>query len=300
MSSLHKTGRKITYALLGCTRTEIRTYEATCDEPWGPTNLQMEQLAKDSKDHEKSAEIKGVLNERMHSPKELVPLHKTLILLEFLILHGNSIMRVYAQNHRNMLQKLALHNSGFRSQDKSELEESIRKIARHIYELATNDETYQNERSEAMRIYSRTHEEVHNNHKSHKSHHHHIHIHDDSPSFIYPFKEIPVPPKQFIEQQRDMKPAKSHEFVIRDDEDDEHVPNTHHQEQRKAPVFHPQYVPNAQAPVPKPQVVDDLIDLEEIPPSPYSQAHTNYDPKPFTFDFQNANGAFLQNAIAAE
>jgi hypothetical protein len=145
--------RTATYFVSGRTEAERKVLEATNDEKWGPTNTQMQDVARLTFNYQDSESIKKVIWERLGQPDDVQRCRKTLILLEYVIRTGHESFRDDTRSMRRLLDGLTRqrrHQSG----ELAAAESVVRKKAQDVIDLVSDDDLYRAERDKAAKLRS--------------------------------------------------------------------------------------------------------------------------------------------------
>ena len=129
--------RSTTYALSGRSENEKLVLEATNDEKWGPTNSQMQEIARITMNYSGCDEVKRVIWERL-SETEVRHLQKTLLLLEYLLRNGHPSFRSETKSMSGILQSLTYMNR-YTVGEEAALQEVVKRKAKDILAMV-NDE----------------------------------------------------------------------------------------------------------------------------------------------------------------
>ena len=143
--------RSTMYAISGRSETEKLVLEATNDDKWGPSNSQMEEISRLTFNYEDCENIKKVIWERLEQIDEVRTVQKTLLLLEYLLRNGHESFRSEANSMSRILQSLTSLNR-YQVGENAALEAVIRKKAKDILTLASDNEAYRMEREKASKI----------------------------------------------------------------------------------------------------------------------------------------------------
>lgn len=143
--------RQVTYAATGKTEAEKMVLEAINDDPWGPANSTMAAVARLTYNYNDNECLKRILWSQLSNGMETRKVQKSLLLLEYLLRHGNESVRGDARMMVNILQSLTYlqrHDSG----ELAALETVIRKKSSDIIQLINDDESYSMEREKARKL----------------------------------------------------------------------------------------------------------------------------------------------------
>eukprot|EP00210_Caulerpa_lentillifera_P007108 g6801.t1 len=133
---------------LNLTETEIRTEEATNNDPWGPHGSEMSKLAQDATDPEKYREIMGVIARRLNDTGEnWRHVYKALLLLEHLIKHGPIRVAKDTQANADLLRSL----QSFEFKDKTGRDQglNVRTRAKQVADLVADRDRLEDARDAA-------------------------------------------------------------------------------------------------------------------------------------------------------
>lgn len=133
---------------LNLTETELRTEEATNNDPWGPHGSEMSKLAEEALDHEKYREIMGIIARRLNDTGEnWRHVYKALLLLEHLIKHGPIRVARDTQANGDLLRSL----QSFEYKDKTGRDQglNVRNRAKELVALVSDGEKLEEARENA-------------------------------------------------------------------------------------------------------------------------------------------------------
>ncbi|KAH0785859.1 ENTH domain containing protein [Histomonas meleagridis] len=145
--------RSTQYILSGRTDNEKLVLEATNDEKWGPSNSQMQEIARLTFNYSACDEVKKVIWERLSDP-EIRHVQKTLILLEYLLRNGHTSFRSEAKSMSGILQSLS-YSQKYSVGEEAQLEAVVRKKSKDILTMANDNEIYEAERAKASKLKSK-------------------------------------------------------------------------------------------------------------------------------------------------
>lgn len=145
--------RSTSYALSGRTENEKLVLEATNDEKWGPTNSQMQEIARITMNYSGCDEVKRVIWERL-SETEVRHVQKALLLLEYLLRNGHTSFRSEARSMSGLLQSLT-YMSRYTVGEEAALQEVVKRKAKDILAMVNDEELYNMEREKAQKIKSK-------------------------------------------------------------------------------------------------------------------------------------------------
>lgn len=143
--------RQAGYFFTGKSDTEKLVYEATNDDPWGPANNQMAEIARLSMNWNELENIKKALWERMGDTDEVRHVQKSLLLLEYLLRNGSESIRNDSRMMLGQLQSLTSlqqHETG----EEAALEAVIRKKSADVIQMINDNDIYQMEREKAKKL----------------------------------------------------------------------------------------------------------------------------------------------------
>jgi hypothetical protein len=143
--------RQAGYFFAGKSDTEKLVFEATNDDPWGPANNQMMEIARLSMNWTELENVKKALWERMGDTDEVRHVQKALLLLEYLLRNGNESIRNDSRMMLGQLQSLTslqMHETG----EEAALEAVIRKKSADIIQMINDNDIYQMEREKAKKL----------------------------------------------------------------------------------------------------------------------------------------------------
>ena len=145
--------RKAQYAVTRKTPAEKAVLEATNDEKWGPSNTQMNEIARMCHNYKEADEVRRTLWGRIGDIEHVRYVQKSLLLLEYLLRNGPESIRSDTRQMIGQLQSLtSLHR--FEVGEDAALEAVIRKKAEDIITMVNDNETYEMERQKASKLRS--------------------------------------------------------------------------------------------------------------------------------------------------
>ncbi|KAI5532165.1 clathrin binding, partial [Trichomonas vaginalis G3] len=143
--------RQAGYFFTGKSEAEKLVYEATNDDPWGPANTQMQEIARISYNYNECENVKKALWDQMGDIKEIRHVQKSLLLLEYLLRNGPEAFRSDTRTMLGQLQQLTtLHM--YEVGEEAALEAVVRKKAQDIINLVNDSDLYQMEREKAKKL----------------------------------------------------------------------------------------------------------------------------------------------------
>ena len=145
--------RQASYFFTGKSETEKLVYEATNDDPWGPANTQMQEIARISNNWSELENIKKALWDRLGDTDEVRHVQKALLLLEYLLRNGNENIRNDSRMMLGQLQGLTTLQQ-YSTGENAALEAVIRKKAADIIQIINDNDLYQMEREKARKVNS--------------------------------------------------------------------------------------------------------------------------------------------------
>jgi len=143
--------RQTSYFISGKSDAEKAVLEATNDDPWGPENTQMFQIARLTMNYNDYEDVKKAMWEQMSDIDEVRHVQKSLLLLEYLLRNGNERLRGDSRMELGQLQRLTslqMHETG----ELAALEAVIRKKAADIIQIINDDDLYKMEREKAKKL----------------------------------------------------------------------------------------------------------------------------------------------------
>lgn len=146
--------REAKYKVTRKTDAEKAFLECTNDDKWGPSNTQMAEVVRYSRNYKDWQDIKKLFSELFEKgSKEVLCIKKGLTLLEYLINNGGDNMRSEARQFQYSLQYMTSmhqHTTG----ELAAFEAVIRKKAQDILNLMNDNDLYQMEREKARKLKS--------------------------------------------------------------------------------------------------------------------------------------------------
>ena len=145
-----KKTRKVSYAFTTKSKAERLVFEATSSDKWCSSNTQLLRIAQLSNDIKDYEAISKAMWKRI-GDRQIQRVHKSIILLEYLIINGNERFRSDTKIKMDKLQTLMYfchHGTG----KKATLEAVVRKKAESIIILLNNDKIFEVAREKASRI----------------------------------------------------------------------------------------------------------------------------------------------------
>ena len=139
------------YILSGRSDAEKLVFEATNDDPWGPANSQMQEIARLTNNYNDYEDIKKAIWEQMGDVDEIRHVQKSLLLLEYLLRCGSDSLRSDTRMMLGQLQNLT-HLQRFETGEEAALEAVIRKKAADIIQMVNDTEIYKMEREKARKV----------------------------------------------------------------------------------------------------------------------------------------------------
>ncbi|XP_072560822.1 epsin-3-like isoform X5 [Paramormyrops kingsleyae] len=131
------------------TEAEVKVREATSNDPWGPSNALMSEIADLTYSMPAFAEVMGIIWKRLSDHgKNWRHVHKALILLDFLVKTGSE--QVAQQCRQNMVMIQALREFQYVDRDGRDHGSYVREKATQVTGLIRDSERLQRERAEAL------------------------------------------------------------------------------------------------------------------------------------------------------
>ncbi|ESO02536.1 hypothetical protein HELRODRAFT_188744 [Helobdella robusta] len=92
---------KVTQMVMNYSEIEMKVREATNDEPWGPTGVLLQELARETNGYEGYADVMCMLWRRMlhDNKKQWRRVYKSLVVLSYLLKHGSDMVVESAHEH---------------------------------------------------------------------------------------------------------------------------------------------------------------------------------------------------------
>ncbi|KAL0242923.1 hypothetical protein GEMRC1_005486 [Eukaryota sp. GEM-RC1] len=139
---------------LGVTTTELRVKEATSLDPWPASTTLLDKIVDATFSSYDLAHTFRVIFDRLGSPaKHFMQIQKSLILLEYLILHGSD--SVVEQSRTQIYRIRTLKDFHHINEEGKDIGKAIRNRANHIVKLLTDEELLVAEQADAQRLRSR-------------------------------------------------------------------------------------------------------------------------------------------------
>lgn len=128
---------------------KAKVREATNDEKWGPTGIQMQELAQHTLTYESYPEVMGMLWKRMLQDSSFSwrRVYKSLTLLNYLVTHGSERVVTSAREHVYELRRL--ENFTFIDEMGKDQGINVRQKAKLLIELIQDDDKIRQERKKA-------------------------------------------------------------------------------------------------------------------------------------------------------
>jgi len=139
------------YFISGKSDTEKLVYEATNDDPWGPANSQMQEIARKTYDYNEYDNVKKAMWEQLGDVDEIRHVQKSLLLLEYLLRNGAESLRGDTRMMLGQIQSLTSLQR-YETGEEAALEAVIRKKAADIIQMVNDNEIYQMEREKAKKL----------------------------------------------------------------------------------------------------------------------------------------------------
>lgn len=139
-------------ALVDVSTAELMTEDATNADEWGPTTKQMAEISDSSHNSEDYLRIVHVLHERfaLNTQKYWKQIHKSLILLEYLLCHGPQHLVVEFRQDKGRLEEFARFvYVDWKGVDRGS---ALQRRAKHVLHLLMDEAFYKNERTIAQKI----------------------------------------------------------------------------------------------------------------------------------------------------
>ncbi|XP_048846606.1 epsin-3-like isoform X3 [Brienomyrus brachyistius] len=131
------------------TEAEVKVREATSNDPWGPSNALMSEIADLTYSMPAFAEVMGIIWKRLSDHgKNWRHVHKALILLDYLVKTGSE--QVAQQCRQNMVMIQALREFQYVDRDGRDHGSYVREKATQVTGLIRDSERLQRERAEAL------------------------------------------------------------------------------------------------------------------------------------------------------
>lgn len=152
-SYLLKDGLKIArVALVDVSTAELMTEDATNADEWGPTTKQMSEISDSSNNSEDYLRIVHVLHERfaLNTPKYWRQIHKSLILLEYLLCHGPEHLVMEFRQDKGRIEEFARFvYVDWKGVDRGS---ALQRRAKHVLHLLMDEAFYKKERTSAQKV----------------------------------------------------------------------------------------------------------------------------------------------------
>lgn len=134
------------------TDAEVKVREATSNDPWGPSNSQMADIADLTHDETALNEIMQMIWKRLNDGKNWRHVYKGLVLLDYIIRAGSE--KVAELCKEKIFKIIALKDFYIELQNKDQ-GANVREKAKAILSLISDDELLKNERVKALEIKER-------------------------------------------------------------------------------------------------------------------------------------------------
>ncbi|XP_024386448.1 uncharacterized protein [Physcomitrium patens] len=138
-------------ALVDISTSELMTEDATNTDEWGPTTKQMAEISKVIFNSEDYLRVVQILHNRLalNPKKHWKQVHKTLILLEYLLGHGPEHLVMEFREEKDRLEELTRFvYVDWKGSDRSS---ALQTKAKHVLHLLTNEAAYREERIQAQK-----------------------------------------------------------------------------------------------------------------------------------------------------
>lgn len=144
--SLHRTNIVMNY-----TDIESKVREATNDEQWGPTGIQMQEISQHTFSYESFPEVMNMLWRRMlqDSRSNWRRTYKSLLLLQYLVRNGSE--RVVTSAREHIFDLRSLENYTYVDEVGKDQGVNVRNRARQIIDFIQDDEKLREERKKAKK-----------------------------------------------------------------------------------------------------------------------------------------------------
>ncbi|KAG0586205.1 hypothetical protein KC19_2G072200 [Ceratodon purpureus] len=139
-------------ALVDVSTAELMTEDATNADEWGPTTKQMAEISESSNNSEEYLRIVHVLHKRfaLNTQKYWRQIHKSLILLEYLLCHGPEHLMMEFRQDKGRLEEFARFvYVDWKGVDRGS---AVQRRAKHVLHLLMDEAFYKNERTNAQKI----------------------------------------------------------------------------------------------------------------------------------------------------
>ena len=134
------------------TIAEVKVREATSNDPWGPSNSQMADIADLTQDETALNEIMQMIWKRLNDGKNWRHVYKGLVLLDYILKAGSE--KVAEVCKEKIFKIIALKDFYIELQNKDQ-GANVREKAKAILSLISDDELFKNERVKALEIKER-------------------------------------------------------------------------------------------------------------------------------------------------
>lgn len=137
---IKKLGESVHAMVMNYTEAENILYEATNEDPWGPTGPQMKEIANCTFQYDGFNQVTNLLWKRMLEDNKTAwrRVYKSLMLLNYLLLHGSE--RVIGNARDHMFQMRALEQYKFIDERGKDQGLNVRHRVRTILELLSDDD----------------------------------------------------------------------------------------------------------------------------------------------------------------
>jgi len=142
---------KATNLVMNYTETEAKVREATNDDPWGPSGVQMQEIASYTFTYEQFPEVMGMLWKRMLQDNRTNwrRTYKSLLLLDYLIKNGSERVVTNAREHVYDLR--SMENYAFVDENGKDQGINIRHKVTDMIDFVQDDDRLRDERKKAKK-----------------------------------------------------------------------------------------------------------------------------------------------------